>query len=479
MRHTIFLAAALAAALAVTATAPVQAASTSTASVALSQRDVLSLQQARQLILDETNAARASKGLAALKQSQGLTNLAQNWSGQQARTDRIYHNPNFGTGSPAGWNWAAENVAAGYDYTTVVAAWLKSPGHYRNIMNAGATHIGIGIAYSAASGIAYFTQNFGAYRAAPDPGIRNVGLTPSATKASRISGADRYETGRKVAEQFADPRTAYIASGEVFADALSASAIAGRNGDPVVITPSKRLTDDLIHTIWKMSPDRIVIMGGVGAISENVVNELRRYLPNTEYVRMSGADRYATAKLAVEKLWNGNLEHAYLAVGSNYPDALAAAPAAIKQGATVIPVRGGQPDKQLLSLLQKKGVKKITIVGSTGVIAHGFEQTLRSKGFTVARLAGNDRYSTAEAIAKKIFPGNQETTFIATGNNFADALAAAPLAGKTQSPLLLSRTTCLTAETANYLKSSSTRQAVLLGGSGVLSNAIERHLATC
>ncbi|MGM7677757.1 cell wall-binding repeat-containing protein [Microbacterium sp. A94] len=479
MRFKIVLAAAVAALLGLTTAVPANAADTNADSPNVAYNEVLSVQQARQLIFNETNAARASKGLPALKQSSGLTDLAQGWSQQQARADRMYHNPNYASGSPAGWFWLAENVAAGYNYTDVVDAWLRSPGHYRNIMNANATHIGIGIAYSATRGTAYFTQNFGGYSSSPDSGIDDVVVTPSTVKVSRLWGADRYETARRILSQFPKSDTLYVASGQVFADALSAAAIAGRSGDPVVITPSQGLTDNLIHSIWKRSPKRIIIMGGTGAVSENVVNQLRRYLPNTEYIRMAGADRYATSMMAVEKLWQGKLEHAYLAVGSNYPDALAAAPAAIKQGATVIPVRGAKPDAQLLSLLQKKGVKQITLVGSTGVIPSSFEQSLRSKGFSVTRLGGQDRYATAEAIAKKVFPGAQEKAFIATGSNFADALAAAPLAGKTKSPLLLSRTTCLPAGTSAYLKSSTTRQVVLLGGSGVLTNAIERHLASC
>jgi uncharacterized protein YkwD len=51
----------------------------------------------------------------------------------------------------------AENVAAGHqDATTVVAAWLDSPGHCVNIMSADYTEFGVGIDRDT-SGTRYWT----------------------------------------------------------------------------------------------------------------------------------------------------------------------------------------------------------------------------------------------------------------------------------------------------------------------------------
>lgn len=56
---------------------------------------------------------------------------------------------------------AGENIAYGTDYTPqdVVAAWMKSPGHRKNILNPDFTHIGIGYAKGERSRI-YWAQMF-------------------------------------------------------------------------------------------------------------------------------------------------------------------------------------------------------------------------------------------------------------------------------------------------------------------------------
>lgn len=477
MRKRMLVGAALAAALTLTAV-PAQALNSTPFAVSLEQGEVRTLAQARQYIVNETNAARVKKGLPAVVQSSLLTQVSQAWSDRQARANHMAHNPSAGSQLPRGWSRWAENVAAGYDYTTVVAAWLKSPGHYANIVNPQLTHIGVGIAY-AASGRAYFTQNFAAYRTSPDKGVSPISVAPIGTKTSRIAGDNRYATSLKILAQYSSAETVYIASGTVFADALSASAIAGRNGDPVVITAPTAPPANLVSAIARLKPQRIVVMGGKGAVSDTIIADLTRLLPTAKYVRIAGDNRYDTAHEAVDRLWTGQLEHAYLAVGSNYPDALAAAPAAIKEGATVIPVSGSVPSAELLALLDRKGVTSATIVGSTGVIPASFEKALKTQGMAVTRLGGANRYATAEAVALHAFPGTQATAYIATGANFADALAAAALAGRTGSPMMLAPTVCLTPGTAAYLKASRPAQAVLLGGVGVVSKAIERHLLAC
>lgn len=115
-----------------------------------------------QTILDDTNAVRAKKGLPALIRSAPMESVAMAWSRKQGDAKKMSHNPDYSTQIPSGWRIAAENVAAGYDYTDVVDAWEHSEGHYANIVS-GVTHIGIG--YYQSNGRTYFTQDFAKYPA--------------------------------------------------------------------------------------------------------------------------------------------------------------------------------------------------------------------------------------------------------------------------------------------------------------------------
>ncbi|NLL53444.1 MAG: hypothetical protein GX248_12180 [Peptococcaceae bacterium] len=55
----------------------------------------------------------------------------------------------------------------------------------------------------------------------------------------------------------------------------------------------------------------------------------------------------------------------------------------------------------------------------------------------VKRLQGQDRYETMLEIAKKLYPDKAENVVLATGKDFADALAGVPLANQKNAPILL------------------------------------------
>jgi uncharacterized protein YkwD len=61
-----------------------------------------------------------------------------------------------------GYNYgSAENIAAGQSSAkSVVVAWMKSPGHRKNILNCSSKAVGVGVARGGSYGI-YWTQDFG------------------------------------------------------------------------------------------------------------------------------------------------------------------------------------------------------------------------------------------------------------------------------------------------------------------------------
>jgi len=77
-------------------------------------------------------------------------------------SDRIRLTGFFGTAKS---RWTGENIAAGFrDAASVMAAWMKSPGHRANVLNSKFSQLGVGIA-STRSDSPYsgyiWTQNFG------------------------------------------------------------------------------------------------------------------------------------------------------------------------------------------------------------------------------------------------------------------------------------------------------------------------------
>ncbi|QEO13565.1 hypothetical protein FLP10_03375 [Agromyces intestinalis] len=146
---------------------------------------------------------------------------------------------------------------------------------------------------------------------------------------SRIAGADRYETARRIAETvFPSAATAYLATGRDFADALSASAAAGAKGLPVILVDGQagRADQATLQTLAAMGVTRVKVAGGPGAVSQGVTNSIANRGITVQ--RLDGPNRYATSVKVVADAFGTAAASAYLATGLSYPDALAGAAAA-------------------------------------------------------------------------------------------------------------------------------------------------------
>lgn len=93
----------------------------------------------------------------------------------------------------------------------------------------------------------------------------------------------------------------------------------------------------------------------------------------------------------------------------------------------------------------------------------------------VTRLQGVSRYETAMAVSKRYSPG-VPAVFVATGQNFPDALSAAAAAAHLGAPLLLTPTASLPASVRSEIVRLAPKRIYIAGGVGVVSSAIEKDL---
>lgn len=93
-------------------------------------------------------------------------------------------------------------------------------------------------------------------------------------------------------------------------------------------------------------------------------------------------------------------------------------------------------------------------------------------GVDYARVAGAARFDTAAQAALDAFPAGATTAIIAYGRDFPDALAASPLAGAVDGPILLTETASLPAITAGTLTDLGVTKVYIVGGTGVVSPAV-------
>jgi putative cell wall-binding protein len=90
----------------------------------------------------------------------------------------------------------------------------------------------------------------------------------------------------------------------------------------------------------------------------------------------------------------------------------------------------------------------------------------------VVRYAGSDRYATAAAVSAASFAQGPTVAYVATGANFPDALAGSAAAAVSGAPILLVTATAVPTATANELARLQPGRIVVLGGSGVVSDAV-------
>ena len=124
-------------------------------------------------------------------------------------------------------------------------------------------------------------------------------LDEAGISAERIAGEDRFGTGVAAAARVTPGdmgelgRTAVIASGEVFADALVAGPFAARGIHPVLLTPPGELHADVAGYLGEADIEHVVLMGGIAALSESVEQSVKDL--GIEVSRVAGSTRYDTA----------------------------------------------------------------------------------------------------------------------------------------------------------------------------------------
>ena len=195
--------------------------------------------------------------------------------------------------------------------------------------------------------------------------------------------------------------------------------------------------------------------------------------PGRRVERLSGSDRIATA-VAVARVTFASAPAAVLAGAEDFADALVAAPLAASLDGPLLLTHADRLPAEVTVLLEDLGVGRVVLLGGTGAISSGVARQLRTSGYGVARVSGNDRYDTAARVAGALPPG--EEVFLATGLSFADGLAAGPPAAASGSPILLTLPDRLPDATAAALAQRDPATVTLLGGTGAIGPAVEAAL---
>jgi len=222
-------------------------------------------------------------------------------------------------------------------------------------------------------------------------GTQLAALAPEG--AVRYGGADRYETAALISkasfESGAD--TVYIATGLNFPDALAGVPAAGTAGAPILLV-REHVPAATAAELQRLAPSKIVILGGPVAVSNTVKAELEKYTSGS-VTRLDGHDRYSTAAAVSANAFPGGADTVFVAIGTNFPDAVAAGPAAYELGGPLLLVHPDAAPGSTLDELRRLRASRIVIIGSESVVAPAVTKAMEGigEGALTTRLAALPR----------------------------------------------------------------------------------------
>lgn len=294
----------------------------------------------------------------------------------------------------------------------------------------------------------------------------------------RLAGASRIETAIRISQEgwmtypaASQEATVVIAYARNYPDALTAASLAGACGGPILLTESDHLPSAVLNEIKRLGVRGAYIIGGTSVIDNAVIEDLQLALTPSRIKRIAGASRYDTAievfketrKVRQQKALP-DYHTAFLASGTNFPDALAAAPMAYRNGMPILLTRPEVLHPSTATAIAMYGITDVIVAGGTAAVSTAAFNALVDNGMPpnrILRLSGVDRYYTAKVIASwscdLTGPGARGDGTVGTVNNsdavlalqnanlnaytsgarYADALAGGALAGKAFAPLLL------------------------------------------
>ncbi|GLK15811.1 cell wall-binding repeat-containing protein [Herbiconiux flava] len=297
----------------------------------------------------------------------------------------------------------------------------------------------------------------------------------AAPTVSRIAGTDRYAQAIAVSSgAFASSQIAYVATGEKFADALSASAVAAWRRGPLLLTPKDSVPRGLVAELKRLGVKDVVVVGGKDAVSETVAQALATG-SGAAVTRIGGADRFEVSRALIgdSRFGMPNSTSMFAATGVNFPDALTAAPAAVQDGSPVLLVNGGATALTATesTFLLDFGVREVTVTGGPLSVSDALLKDLTVR-FAAERLSGGDRYETGAVVNHDVFKSASHV-FIASGATFPDALSGGVSAGVGHNPLYITTPHCLSPAVWFEIGRLAPTKVFVLGGTSALSSAID------
>mgnify|MGYP001090926860 CR=1 FL=1 len=289
----------------------------------------------------------------------------------------------------------------------------------------------------------------------------------------RLAGSDRYGTAAEIAKQWSGTVDhLYVVSGDTPYDAAIAAARAGVDDVPVLLTKRSTLPAASIEQLNRLKPRTITVVGGTTAVSKRVEQELRDYAGSGGVERVPASDQYSrSASLAA--LYAVGPDRVYLASGEDYADGLAAAALAGSTHEPLMLTKGNSLPASVAAQLARLKPREVVIVGGASAVSNAVLNQAATYATTgqATRLAGEDRYQTAAAVARE-FPSTVDSVYLASGVHHADALVVSALAAREETAVVLTPRNAAAAGTLDAMDYLAPGTLAVVGGTAAVSDRV-------
>ena len=194
--------------------------------------------------------------------------------------------------------------------------------------------------------------------------------------------------------------------------------------------------------------------------------------------RVAGKNRVHTA-ISTSKRFFKKSKYVIIADSGNYPDALTATVLAHVLDAPILLNNTRYLEDDVAREIVRLGATEVIIVGGHKSISENVKSQLaKFDQNKVQRIWGRDRYVTSSELAYEIerLTGKVNKAIIASGENFPDALATAPLGSKEIAPILLVTRNQMDKKVSKALKDLNINKVYVAGGQNSVSKKLEAQL---
>jgi putative cell wall-binding protein len=204
-------------------------------------------------------------------------------------------------------------------------------------------------------------------------GVAQTLTNRTTATVTRIGGNDRYATAANLMESTVGSAatTVFLVSGHSFADALGAGAVAANENAAMLLTEPNQLPAATRAALAKLAPQRIVIVGGKAAISDEVMTAAREF---GQVVRVGGSDRYATSAILAARF--ASATSLVAVTGKDFADGIVATSLAGPRRAPILLVNGDQVPASVSVRLRAIAPQHLFVLGGRSAVGANAELAL-------------------------------------------------------------------------------------------------------